>query len=531
MNGDRQDGAISIQLGSGRSLIVPEPFFNHVGDIVIDRFDEMPTGQAVRGARSLLRPHAASEHSPESYPTVATTDFIMAMADREEVPVTVVEYQVRDVSPFMASSPCRNPGIAEFIASRSQGIIEYSGNVSAAEIISDVCLASPQSPVLVVTPHTKQAERLARSVFEIAPDLRPLDLSLGCLPDGRDPDEYDEEIGTYRLVFTTVGHAESLGRIIGTGISRFPIVMYTQAARANDLMHQGITHALDSAFRLFGLHCTSEKMSHDQIGHAMQVFGPWWLEIPSSGYCRSAIYVCMVPNNQAIRNLTARESNAVKVISHIQTCSNRNELIARTALNFVEGRFAGADYQQFEGWLNATRTSGTQSVVIICRTFRHAARLASNLLGWRVFSPGGSPDRVGLSSVDRKRIEDCATTDADDSRIICPLDYLDVFLATADPEILINAAGGSHAPTFPEFWLSHRTGESRKRLVVDFWDNNHEVTRRHSRCRRKEYAEQQIMPMRRQISPDRDLQLVVARRFLSNSVRPPQSRGSNDNER
>lgn len=523
---------IHVQPDSGRAITVPDQFFSEVGDIVIDRFEVTPTGQVVRGSRSLLRPHAASEHSPDSYPTVGITDFMIAMANRRAVPISVPEYPVRDISRFMDSSRCQNPTIANFVADRREGIIEYSGNVCAAEIIADVCRAFPRSQILVVSPHTREAHRLSQSVREIVTNLRSLDLSQGCLPDEINPDEHDEMIRTCQLMFTTVSHSRDLGQITGTDIALIPIVIYTQAARAIDLMHQNLVCAADSAFRLIGLHCAGTKMSPDQIGVAMQVFGCRRLQIPSSGFIRSAIYVCSIKNSHRIRNLDRRETKLDVVIPRIHTCDNRNGLIADVALGIIGGGSRRPLNDQLQCWLDATAGTAARSVAIICRTFLHAARLVSKLPGWRIYRPDDSADHlIGLSAADRQKVEQASSMEATDSRIILPLGCLDVYLATADPEVLINAAGGSHAPTFPEFWFAHRTGELRTRLVVDFVDKSHEVTSRHSRSRMKEYAGQQLLRLQNQISPDHDPQLSVAGPFFAKSVRPPQPRRSNENER
>ena len=268
MSSNSDDLPISVERGFGRTLQTPMQFIDSVGDFVVKCFEGLPTGQAVAAERSLLQPHAPSARSNyQSFPTVGMSAFIEIAADQQQIPVDVPTYRVRRLDPPVRSPLTRNPAIPQFVFENAEGIVEYSGDVSAAEILIDVASAFPNRHVLVVSTHRKELQRLCSRVRELAPCLSAIDVSGGRVPYGFGAD--DESIAPHQLVFSTISQASSLGETVGRDIAQFPIVIDTQAARAVDLMRHSLVCAADSAFRLFGLYCLKSPMAEDANRYLM----------------------------------------------------------------------------------------------------------------------------------------------------------------------------------------------------------------------------------------------------------------------
>jgi hypothetical protein len=523
-NGD--DLPISFERGFGRTLQAPKQFFDQVGDFVVNGFEGLPTGQAVAAERSLLQPYAPSTRSDyQSFPTVGMSAFIELAADQQQIPVDVPTYRVRPLAPPVRTPSVRNPAIPQFVYDNAEGIIEYDGDVSAAEIIIDISSAYPTSHVLVVSTHQKELQRLYSRVRKLDPSLSAIDVSGGGVPYRFGAD--DESISSHQLVFSTILQASSLGETVGRDIAQFSIVIYTQATRAVDLMRQGLVFACDSAFRLFAFHSLKSPMAEDANRYATQVCGGRRLQIPQSGFECSGMSLCRIVNDQRIENLRTNESGFIKRMQQLLTCPTRNRHIARVARCLASGQSGRLENEQLQRWIDANHHEHPPTVAVICRTYQQAATLAKPLSGWNVFQPDDSPDILScLESSQRKRIERVACKEPLGNRVIVPVGHLSRYLSVADPECLIIASGGPHAPAFPKHWSRHPAGTSRRRLVVDFTDEGNRVTRQHSKLRAAEYYAQRILDLKDFRTPEEGLQLRDAVKFYQSAFRPCRQKGS-----
>ena len=529
MKTSRNNSTIEVQRGLGRSVKFPDRFFNEVGDFVVKRFDTLPNGQAAPVDRSLLRPYARSDRSDfESYATGGMIPFAEIAAERAKLSLDVPQYGVCPLGAPIDSLSIRNPAIPRFIFDYGEGIIEYSGDASAAEIISDVCHAYPGHRVLVLSPHQNEVRRLICGVRRIAPFLSAIDASLTRLPEESDEDDEDDEaVAKSQLVFSTVSPAAELGETAGMDIARFPIVIYTQAAHATDLMRRNLVCASESGFRLFGLLHRDSEITADGNGHALQVFGIRRLHIPMSRFERSGVAVCRIQNDRSIWDLRPDETSSVTCMHRLQECRKRNSLIAGVARCLADGHFAKFGCGQLQSWDGALETSDVRTASIICRTYLQAARLASRLPGWKVYRPDTSPEFLSdLDAADHNLIERVTCTEAIGHRAICPLDFLSHYLSFADPACLIIGSGGLHAPEFPEPWFRHAAGKFRRRLIIDFTDMKNRVTRRHSISRFEEYEGQDILEYDPAHAPEEKLQIADATRYFQNGFRPCRRRES-----
>ena len=533
MKSSRNNSTIEVQRGFGRSLKFPERFFNEVGDFVVKRFDTLPNGQAAPVDRSLLRPYARSDRSDfESYATVGMLPFAEVAAERAKLSLDVPQYGVCPLGAPIDSLSIRNAAIPRFIFNNGEGIIEYTGDVCAAEIIADVALAFQSHRVLVVSPHQNEVQRLICGVRRFAPFVSAIDASLTRLPEESDEDDEDDEaVAKSQLVFSTVSPAAELGGSAGMDVARFSIVIYTQAAHATDLMRRNLVCASESGFRLFGLLHSDSDITADANGHALQVFGIRRLHIPMSGYERSGVAVFRIQNNRSIWDLRPDETSSVTCMHRLQECRKRNSMIAGVARSFADGHFAKFGCGQLQSWVGASETSDVRTASIICRTYLQAARLASRLPGWKVYRPDTSPEFLSdLNAADHNLIERVTCTEAIGNQVLCPLDHLSHYLSVADPEFLIIGSGGLHAPEFPEPWFRHAAGKFRRRLIIDFIDMKNRVTRRHSISRFAEYEGQDIFDYNPAHAPEEKLQIADAIRCFQNGFRPCQN-GVAKNER
>lgn len=532
MTSDADDSAIRVSRGSGRMLCFPTRFVEEIGDFVTHHFVPQTNGQVVRGERSLLlRPHDSPEFPAEqSFSTTGLAAFASAAAGQQGVDVDVQQSHIQFLFPPSKSELVRNPAIPRFVHENGEGMIEYSGNVSAAEIISDVCLAFPGVRVLVVSPHTNELRQLLSHVRELTPSISIIDVSHGSRPDGFEVDNIDDDdlLKERQLVFSTISAAASLSETAGMDIAHFPIVLYTQAARASELIRRGLVFASNSRFRLFGLLSSNTGVSQDSSRQMIQVFGPRRQYIPTSGFERSFVGVCWVENKSGVRNLHKNKTHSFTSVHRVQECSSRNDLIARVARNLIDRDFDAVGCQQLSRWGDANETPQRPSVAVICGTAKQAARLAERLPDWTVFWPDLSPDCLtGLSSADVRSIRSSMCHQFTHSRVICPLDFLWQFLSVADPEFLVIGSGGHYAPRFPETWFRHRANTSRRRLIIDFDDVAHRVTGRQTSLRSAGFQRQMILTIERAAS-ENALGYFAAERIFHECFRPAESRGVQD---
>ena len=219
--------------------------------------------------------------------------------------------------------------------------------------------------------------------------------------------------------------------------------------------------------------------------------------------------------------LRPNKSGFIECLQQLQKCTTRNRLIARVAQCLTSGQSGRRESGQLQQWIDARQNEHPPTVAVICRSYQQAATLAKPLSGWKVFQPDDSPDILScLRSSQRTRIERVACKEPLGNRVVVPVDYLSRYLSVADPECLIVASGGPHAPAFPEHWSRHPAGPSRRRLVIDFTDQGNRMTRQHSEWRAAEYYAQRILDLKDCRTPEEDLQVCDAVRFYQSAFRP-----------
>lgn len=440
---------ITIEQVSGRVIWVPEEFQQQVGDFVVNGFDKLSNGQVAMVRHSLLSAFAESEISvEENVPTVAMLKFIEIAARNASVPVEIQRWSVRELSRRNDQSGVQNPSVPAFMERFSEGLIEYDDDVSIVEVIADACKAFADQPILVVSPHTSEVQRLFKSLGETASSIRAINVLNKRLPDEEDTDNPNHRIESFQVVFSNISTAADLGDRTGWDIARFSVVIYTQAAHTRELVKQGLVYADGARFRLFGLLSRTTKMSDKAMCDAMQVFGSARLIIPKSGFEPSTIGVYQFRNHRkSIRNL-ARGANATTSINRLVSCTQRNQLIVDIVRSMTtDGPEIGLS-EILAAWEQGGN-SNSRSTAIICRTYSQAAHLVKGLNGWKIYYPESFTNLLnGMKVEHRNVVTENATREELNDKIIVPLDFFARFIAGADPEYLILACGGGHLPYF-----------------------------------------------------------------------------------
>lgn len=482
---------IKIARNSGHWLRVSERYREKVGDFLVTRFEGTADGQASRVKQSLFDTKEMSSSSAGfTLPAAGLLPALGHAARQRHIPLDIVMSNTLDLPDPVRSPLSQNPAIPYFIRSFDAGMIEYGGTTSVAQIVAEVCMAFPFQRILGVSPNRRELRQVFESVGRYAPFVGVVDVSRGELPfDVQDV----SEVETCQLVLSTPLMAAMLFDTTGTDVREYPIVICLNAGRAKVLMTSGFMMASRAQFRLFGLRHVGSDFRGEESELAHNVFGPACVRIPDNGVEQSEVSYVFQKNRFKLQNLRPRSSpvDAIRLTPH---SNQRNNLIGNIARHLVDAsRFD--DDELVQQWLQQNGIE-RPTVAIGVRTYVHAARLAPRLPGWSIFRPYDPAEiLVGIPAKDRRLINARAVQRPGNSQVICPLDYLTSFLELVDPEIIVVASGGLHAPEFPPSWFHHPVGTQRHLLVIDLFDGASALTRRLSNQRMAQYQFPEFLPV------------------------------------
>ena len=511
---------ILISRNSGHWLRGLERYRNEVGDFQVTRYEGTADGQVRAVQQSLFDALPISPTSAGfTFPTEGLLPALDHAARQQHVPLDIEGSNTFDLPVPVRSSFSQNPAIADFIRSFDSGVIEHGGTMSVAQIVAEICLAYPGIRILMVLPNRREIRQLFEDVQRYAPLLSVADVSRGELPwDVQDV----SEVANCQLVLSTPLNAAMLFETAGTDVREFRIVIFSNAARAKDLMRCGFLLASDARFKLFALRSLSSAFRGEESELAQTVFGPACVRIPDNGFEQSDVSCIFLTNRFKLQNLPPRSTpvDAIRLTPH---SNQRNNLIGNIARDLVNAsRFEDDDLVHH--WL---RQHGIQTptVAIFVLTYLHAARLAQRLPDWNIFLPDDSAEILdGIPARDRRLINERAIQRPCNSRGICPLDYLPTFLESVDPQIIVVAAGGLHAPKFPQSWFQHPAGTERHRLVIDLFDGASALTRRLSKQRKAQYRFPDFLPVVPDASREAVLVGLPVLEFIERTFQPARRR-------
>ncbi len=151
---------ITVTSGFARDIWIGEDFQSRVGDLVVCSLQTLPTGQVRRCERSLL----SHTDQPIRYPTCAMFSILHAAAFSAGELLNPELNPICDLPAAEVRSDVLNPAVVDFVQRQQHGVIAYSGDVTAASIILDVCRSYPTQKVLIVSPHARECCRLFASI-------------------------------------------------------------------------------------------------------------------------------------------------------------------------------------------------------------------------------------------------------------------------------------------------------------------------------------------------------------------------------
>lgn len=482
---------IIISRNSGHWLRGLDRYRNEVGDFQVTRYEGTANGQVRAVKQSLFdAPPMSPTSAGFNFPATGLLPALDHAARERHVTLDIKWSNTFDLPVPVRSSFSRNPAIADFIREFDSGMIEFGGTMTVAQIFAEICLANPGIRILMVSTNRREIRKVFEDVQRHAPLLSVADVSRGELPfDVQDVSEVER----CQLVLTTPLNTAMLFDTTGTDVREFSIVVFTNAARVKDLMRWGFLEASRARFRLFALRSLRTAFRGEESELAHNVFGPACVRIPDNGFEQSDVCCIFLTNRFRLQNLRPRSSpvDAIRLTPH---SNQRNNLIANIARDLVNSsRFEDDDLVHH--WRQQRRIE-SPTVAIFVLTYLHAARLAQRLLDWNIFLPDDSAEILhGIPARDRRTINARAIQRPCNSRVICPLDYMPSFLASVDPQIIVVASGGLHAPQFPRRWFQHPAGTQRHRLVIDFSDEASALTRRLNRLRIAQYRFPDFLPV------------------------------------
>lgn len=513
---------IPISRNSGHCLRISDRYREEVGDFQVTRYEGTADGQVRAVRQSLFDENLMSSSSAGfTFPATGLLPALEHAARELHVPLEIVRSNTTDLPEPMRSPLSQNPAIADFIREFQSGMIEYGGTMSVVQILAEICLAYPGQRILMISTNRGEIRYVYENVQRFAPLVSVIDVSRGELPwDVQDV----SEVEGCQLVLTTPVNAAMLFDTAGTDVRKFSIVIFSNAARVKDLMTSGFLMASYARFRIFGLWPVSSDFRGEESELANNVLGPACVRIPDNGFEQSDVSVVVLKNRFKLQNLPAR-SSTFDASRLTQFCTQRNLLIGRVSRGL-------ADASEFEDdglvrhWLHE---HGIQSptVAILVRTYLHAARLVQHLPDWSIFLPDSSAEILaGITAKDRILINATAIQRPCNSHVICLLDYFGAFLGSVDPDIIVVASGGLHAPHFPRRWFQHPAGTQRHRLVIDFSDEASALTRRLSRQRTAQYRFPDFLPVVPGASREAILVGLPVLEFIERTFQPARRRRS-----
>ena len=492
---------IIISRNSGHWLRGVDRYRNEVGDFLVTRFEGTADGQVRAVEQSLFDTKEMSSSSAGfTFPSTGLLPAMRYAARQRQVPLRTVVTNTFILPEPVRSPLSQNPAIADIIREYDSGVIEYGGTMSVAQIVAEICLAFPGIRILMVSTNRGEIRYVFENVQRHAPLLSVADVSRGELP----WDVLDvREVENCQLVLTKLLKEDMLFDTAGTDVREFPVVIFSNAARAKDLMTSGFLSAIDARFKIFGLRSLSSAFRGEESELAHNVFGPVCVRIPDNGFEQSDVSCIFLTNRFKLQNLPPRSSpvDAIRLTPH---SNQRNNLIGNIARDLVNAsRFEDDDLVHH--WLHQHGIQ-TPTVAIVVLTYLHAARLAQRLPDWNIFLPDDSAEILdGIPAKDRRLINARAIQRPCNNKVICPLDYLTSFLESVDPQIIVVASGGLHAPKFPRSWFQHPAGTERHRLVIDLFDGASALTRRLSKQRKAQYRFPDFLP----VMPDESREAIL----------------------
>lgn len=517
---------ISIESVETRGLAIPAEYRTSVCNLRTQAFDPLPNGQAVAVHTSLLEPENTTHRYRYQYsPPCGLTNYLSVMAYRQRVDVRVPERPVLPLPEPIRSPSIVNPAVGDFIHGYSSGTIEYGGEITKADLLTDICLSFPGERILFLSPHTSELNRLAHALTHRPHRFRVLNAM--AIPQTAD-EVILESRATAKVILSTPANLQYLAYSCGVDLSNFPIIVYSDVSRTYDLHRAYMNERWSSRCRLFGLRHESSRLSRLQEDHAAATFGCYTVQLPETGRVKSAIFVGSVLNPYKIRNLRPQHSVAEKArLSH--RCTNRNSLIATLARNIASRSWADLD-DLTRRWLDEyfLQPSAIPGVVVLVHDLKQAARLLQRLPEWSAFMPLEAPDDVtlGLPTADRRTILQRASCYSL-GPTICPIDFFGTFLTHYDPSVIIQATAMEKSPAFPDRWFHRTFGSRRSRLVLEINDDAVKSTARLYSSRMASYASHGFLTLSEESLSDPELFVLLFRvnEFLDRTVRLPRRRG------
>jgi len=511
---------IRIERDEGRGLTIPAAYQNRVCDLRTQAFDSLPNGQAMAVHSSLLEPEDRTHpHRWHYSPPSGMTEYLRVMADRQSVDVRVPERTVLPLPEPVRSPNIRNAAVGDFIHRHSNGTIEYGGDITKADLLTDICLAFPEQRILFLSPHNRELDRLAQSLTYGSHRIRVLNAM--AIPQTTDEITLESRRSA-KVILSTPANMEDLYYSCGVDLSDIPIIVYSDVSRTYGLHREYMNETWSSRCRLFGLRHESSRLSPLQEDHAAVVFGCYTLQLPETGRVKSAIFVGSVPNPHRIRNLRPQHSGA-ETASLMHGCTNRNDMIATLARNIASRSWTDLD-DLTRRWLDEYffEPSAVPGVVTVVHDLTQAARLLQRLPEWSVFRPTDAPDdmTLGLPASERHAILQRASCYSL-GPTICPIDFLGTYLNHYDPSVIIQATALEKSPAFPDRWFHHTFGSRRSRLVLEINDDAVQSTARLYNSRMASYASKGFLTLAESTLSDPELYLLLlrAREFLNRTVR------------
>ena len=471
-------------------LSLPRAIRQAYGDLVATRYVPTANGQTIRTETSLLETSEYDEGIRPFYiPCRGLLPFIENIAPDARIINTCAGPTLLPL-PEPVLSDVGNPALAEYIKGHSEGVIEFGGQITKAEMLIDVCHAFPTARVLFLSPHLQELNRMQRAIHAATTDIRALDTTtVRPISEG----EVNESRRRPQIVLCTPERCVDVGAYCLTDIREFDIVVLSDSAKSINLYTSGFIDLERVQFRIFGFRQLGQMLSEYQSDLEVGFFGINRLRLPERGFVSSAVLTAQVENSYKIRNLW-KDSTCADAVRLASLCTKRNDFVASVADGIYCRKRICDDLVQ--AWLNRSCPE-SPAMLMIVHSLSQSVRLLQRLPEWSMYLPMGTPEdfATGLKRADCEVIKSRRVgMFTDKQSLICTGDAVGEILSFFDPHMILQANPGIGIPQFPATWLRHRHGEFRTRLVIDFSDQ-HRMLRQNANGRMRAYAGQDFLKL------------------------------------
>jgi|GEM_PF-6937977 hypothetical protein len=395
------------------------------------------------------------------------------------------------------------PSLSRFVRQHEQGLICASSGVNSAQVFADLARTYPDCRLLMLVRRREQLSQLYREIFSLLPDhLRQRHLFRAF--DSEEAAQFHNEINERHAI----GESLEMPRFAialayasaDLGVRQTHITLMEDALMClNENSHWPLISP-GGDFRLLGiLHSDFDSLATYEQLKVRQVFGFDEISLGANGKVRRHIeqawFRCALPpprGESFIRTMPSvgtRQRQTVNTLVAFIRHAPRNDAIKRLAGQLQRGGQLSQRFRRIRRWLDENHIAQPNFSIVVDR-MDHAVTLSRDLPGWRILAVPDS-NLSGIPRSIRRRISD---SDGEVPTQAIVVADAATRLSGEHLDVVIWASGGLYVD-IPTHWQYANDETARPLLIVDVFDDFHQVPRHWSAHRRRELQKSGVYPV------------------------------------